>query len=268
MLAYHKAHKAACTIAAYQVPMEEASRFGILNCNEDGTIYEFDEKPKVPKSNNASMGIYIFSWDKLRKYLEMDEANPDSSNDFGKDVLPAMLNAGEKMVAWKFEGYWKDVGTIDSLWEANMDLLDPKDPLDLSDPSWRIYTRNPVMPPHFVGRNADCQKSLVTEGCVVNGKLEFAILFEGVQVETGAQVTDSIIMPGAKVMEGAVVQYAIVAEDAVIGPGAVVGERPENVENKDDWGISVIGSGVKIGANAVVKAKAMVEEDVPEVTKQ
>ena len=267
MLAFHKSHKAACTIAAYQVPMEEASRFGILNCNEDGTIYEFDEKPKVPKSNNASMGIYIFSWDKLRKYLEMDEANPDSSNDFGKDVLPAMLNAGEKMVAWKFEGYWKDVGTIDSLWEANMDLLDPNDPLDMSDPYWRIFTRNPVMPPHYVGKNADCQNSLVTEGCLVNGKLEFSILFEGVQVETGAQVTESIIMPGARIMDGAVVQFAIVAENAVIGPGAVVGERPEQMENRDDWGIAVIGGGVKVGANAVVKAKAMVEEDIPEVTK-
>ncbi|MBQ9901156.1 MAG: glucose-1-phosphate adenylyltransferase [Clostridia bacterium] len=267
MLAYHKSHKAACTIAAYQVPMEEASRFGILNCHEDGSIYEFDEKPKVPKSNNASMGIYIFSWDKLRKYLEMDEANPNSSNDFGKDVLPAMLNAGEKMVAWKFEGYWKDVGTIDSLWEANMDLLDPNDPLEMSDPSWRIFTRNPVMPPHYVGKNADCQNSLVTEGCMVNGKLEFSILFEGVQVETGAKVTESIIMPGAKIMEGAVVQFAIVAENAVIGPGAVVGERPEQMENRDDWGIAVIGGGVKVGANAVVKAKAMVEEDIPEVTK-
>jgi glucose-1-phosphate adenylyltransferase len=213
------------------------------------------------------MGIYIFSWDKLRKYLEMDEANPTSSNDFGKDVLPAMLNAGEKMVAWKFEGYWKDVGTIDSLWEANMDLLDPNDPLNMSDPSWRIFTRNPVMPPHYIGKNAVCQNSLVTEGCMVNGTLEFSILFEGVQVETGAKVTESIIMPGAKIMEGAVVQFAIVAEDAVIEPGAVVGERPEEMENRDDWGIAVIGGGVKVGANAVVKAKAMVEEDIPEVTK-
>jgi len=146
MLEEHKKANAACTIAVYEVPYEEASRFGILNCNEDGSIYEFDEKPKVPKSNKASMGIYIFSWDKLRKYLELDEADEKSDNDFGKNILPTMLEAGETMVAWQFDGYWKDVGTIDSLWEANMDLLDPNVPLDLSDPSWRVYTRNPAMP--------------------------------------------------------------------------------------------------------------------------
>ena len=263
MLAAHKKAKAACTIAVYEVPYEEASRFGILNCNEDGSIYEFDEKPKVPKSNKASMGIYIFSWDKLRKYLEMDEQNEKSENDFGKNILPTMLEAGETMVAWQFEGYWKDVGTIDSLWEANMDLLDPRVPLDLSDPAWRIYTRDPVMPPHYVGKNAVVQNSLVAEGCVVEGSLEFAILFAGVTVEKGARVTDSIIMPGAKIKAGATVQYAIVAEDAVIGPGAIVGQRPENVENKDEWGIAVVGNNVNVGAGSVIPAKAMVEEDVP-----
>lgn len=263
MLAAHKKAKAACTIAVYEVPYEEASRFGILNCNEDGSIYEFDEKPKVPKSNKASMGIYIFSWDKLRKYLEMDEQNEKSENDFGKNILPTMLEAGETMVAWQFEGYWKDVGTIDSLWEANMDLLDPRVPLDLSDPAWRIYTRDPVMPPHYVGKNATVQNSLVAEGCVVEGSLEFAILFAGVTVEKGARVTDSIIMPGAKIKAGATVQYAIVAEDAVIGPGAIVGQRPENVENKDEWGIAVVGNNVNVGAGSVIPAKAMVEEDVP-----
>lgn len=265
MLAYHKQKKADCTIAVYEVPMEDASRYGIMNCHEDGTIYEFDEKPKVPKSNKASMGIYMFSWDKLKSYLEADEADPNSSNDFGKNVLPAMLAAGEKMMAWKFDGYWKDVGTIDSLWEANMDLLDPKVPLDLSDPTWRVYTRNPVMPPHYVGKHAQCQNSLVSEGCVIEGTLEFAVLFAGVTVEKGARVTDSIIMPGARICKDAVVQYAIVAEDAVIGPGAVVGERPENVDDKDKWGVTVIGGGVKVGAGAFVRAKAMVEEDVPEV---
>ncbi|MBP3415131.1 MAG: glucose-1-phosphate adenylyltransferase [Clostridia bacterium] len=263
MLAAHKKAKAACTIAVYEVPYEEASRFGILNCNEDGSIYEFDEKPKVPKSNKASMGIYIFSWDKLRKYLEMDEQNEKSENDFGKNILPTMLEAGETMVAWQFEGYWKDVGTIDSLWEANMDLLDPRVPLDLSDPAWRIYTRDPVMPPHYVGKNAVVQNSLVAEGCVIEGSLEFAILFAGVTVEKGARVTDSIIMPGAKIKAGATVQYAIVAEDAVIGPGAIVGQRPENVENKDEWGIAVVGNNVNVGAGSVIPAKAMVEEDVP-----
>ncbi|MBE6765596.1 MAG: glucose-1-phosphate adenylyltransferase [Clostridia bacterium] len=263
MLAAHKKAKAACTIAVYEVPMEEASRFGILNCNEDGSIYEFDEKPKVPKSNKASMGIYIFTWEKLRKYLELDEQNPDSQNDFGKNILPTMLEAGETMVAWQFEGYWKDVGTIDSLWEANMDLLDPRVPLDLSDPTWRVYTRDPVMPPHYVGKNATVQNSLVAEGCVVDGSLEFAILFAGVTVEKGARVTDSIIMPGAKIKAGATVQYAIVAEDAVIESGAIVGQRPENIENKDEWGIAVVGNNVNVGAGSVVPAKAMVEEDVP-----
>ncbi len=263
MLEAHKKANAACTIAVYEVPMEEASRFGILNCNPDGSIYEFDEKPKVPKSNKASMGIYIFSWDKLRKYLELDEADEKSENDFGKNILPTMLAAGETMVAWQFDGYWKDVGTIDSLWEANMDLLDPNVPLDLSDPAWRVYTRNPAMPPHFVSKHAQLQNSLVAEGCVVEGALEFAILFAGVTVHKGARVTDSIIMPGAKIMPGATVQYAIVAEDAVIEAGAVVGQRPENVENKDEWGIAVIGNGVTVGAGAVVPAKAMIEEDIP-----
>lgn len=265
MLDAHKKANAACTIAVYEVPMEEASRFGILNCNEDGSIYEFDEKPKVPKSNKASMGIYIFSWDKLRKYLELDEADESSENDFGKNILPTMLDAGETMIAWQFDGYWKDVGTIDSLWEANMDLLDPNVPLDLSDPAWRVYTRNPSMPPHFVSKHAQLQNSLVAEGCVVEGALEFAILFAGVTVCKGARVTDSIIMPGAKIMPGATVQYAIVAEDAVIEAGAVVGQRPENVENKDEWGIAVVGNGVTVGAGAVVPAKAMVEEDIPAV---
>ncbi len=267
MLAYHKEKDAACTIAVYRVPMEEAPRYGILNCNDDGSIYEFDEKPPVPKSNLASMGIYMFRWDKLRAYLEADEADENSQNDFGKNVLPAMLNAGETMVAWEFEGYWKDVGTIDSLWEANMDLLDPNVPIDLSDPTWSIYTRSAVMPPHYISKNAVCQNSLVAEGCEVDGNLEFAILFAGVTVEKGARVTDSIIMPGAVIKENAVVQYAILDENAVVEAGAVVGERPENVADKDKWGIAVVGSGVTVGKNAVVPAKAMVEQDVPEVKK-
>ncbi len=263
MLEAHKKANAACTIAVIEVPWEEASRFGILNCNDDGSIYEFDEKPKNPKSNKASMGIYIFTWEKLRQYLEMDELDKDSSNDFGKNILPAMLNAGETMVAWEFDGYWKDVGTIDSLWEANMDLLDPRVPLDLSDPSWSIYTRSSSLPPHFISKDAVCQNSLIADGCVIEGSLEFAVLFDGVTVEKGARVTDSIIMPGATIKAGATVQYAIVAEDAVIGEGAVVGQRPENVQNKDEWGVAVIGNGVKVGDNAVVPAKAMIDEDVP-----
>lgn len=234
MLAFHKEKNAACTIAVYEVPMAEASRFGILNTNEDGSIYEFDEKPKVPKSNKASMGIYVFTWDKLRKYLQEDEDDPESQNDFGKNVLPAMLGAGEAMYAYRFEGYWKDVGTIESLWESNMDLLDPNVPLDLNDPEWRIYSRNPVMPPHYVAKGASMQNSLAAEGCNVYGAVDFSVLFAGVYVAPGAVVRDSIIMPGARIEEGAVVQYAIVAENSVVGANSVVGQRPEEMENKED----------------------------------
>lgn len=261
MINYHKEKGAACTIAVYEVPMAEASRFGILNTNEDESIYEFDEKPKNPKSNKASMGIYVFSWDKLKKYLEEDDENPKSSNDFGKNVLPAMLNAGEKMFAYRFEGYWKDVGTIESLWESNMDLLNPNIPLDLNDNEWRIYSRNPVMPPHYVSKGAHVQNSLVAEGCNVYGEIDFAVLFAGVYVAPGAIVKDSIVMPGARIEEGARVQYAIVSEDSVIGAGAVVGERPEDMENKDDWGVAVIGPGCTIAPGAVVPPKAMIDAE-------
>ena len=188
MLEYHKEKNAACTIAVIDVPLEEASRFGILNTHEDGEIYEFDEKPEHPKSTNASMGIYIFSWKELRKYLTEDEVKEGSSHDFGKDVLPTMLAAGERMFAYPFEGYWKDVGTIDSLWEANMDLLDPNVTLDLKD----IYSRNPMMPPHYVSPDANIQNSLVADGCNVEGNLEFSILFSGVTVGKGATINSSI----------------------------------------------------------------------------
>lgn len=210
MVAFHKEHNADCTIAVIDVPLEEAPRFGILNTNPDGSIYEFDEKPAVPKSTNASMGIYVFSFDKLKKYLTLDAENTRSSNDFGKDVLPAMLDAGERMFAYQFEGYWKDVGTIDSLWEANMDLLDPNVPLDLSEDSNKIYSRNPVMPPHYIADAAKIQNSLVADGCNIYGALEFSILFAGVTVGKNAVVTDSIIMPGAVIEDGAVVQLSLI----------------------------------------------------------
>ena len=261
MINYHKEKDAACTIAVYEVPLEEASRFGILNTNADGSIYEFDEKPKVPKSNQASMGIYVFSWSKLKKYLEEDDENPKSQNDFGKNVLPAMLNAGERMFAYRFEGYWKDVGTIESLWESNMDLLNPNISLDLSDDEWKIYSRNPVMPPHYVAKGAHVQNSLVAEGCNVYGEIDFAVLFAGVYVAPGAVVKDSIVMPGARIEEGARVQYAIVSENSVIGANAVVGERPEEMENKDDWGVAVIGRGCTVPPGAVVEPKAMVDAE-------
>ena len=255
MLEYHKEKNAACTIAVIDVPLEEASRFGILNTHEDGEIYEFDEKPEKPKSTHASMGIYIFSYKELRKYLIEDDENKNSSHDFGKDVLPAMLNAGERMFAYPFEGYWKDVGTIDSLWEANMDLLDPNVTLDLKD----IYSRNPMMPPHFVSNDAVIQNSLVADGCNVYGNLEFSILFSGVTIGKGATINSSIIMPGAVIEEGATVQFAIIAENTVVRKNAVVGAKPEDCANRDDWGIAVVGENAIIDEGAIVKPKEMID---------
>ena len=255
MLEYHKEKNAACTIAVIDVPLEEASRFGILNTHEDGEIYEFDEKPEKPKSTHASMGIYIFSYKELRKYLIEDDENKNSSHDFGKDVLPAMLNAGERMFAYPFEGYWKDVGTIDSLWEANMDLLDPNVTLDLKD----IYSRNPMMPPHFVSNDAVIQNSLVADGCNVYGNLAFSILFSGVTIGKGATINSSIIMPGAVIEEGATVQFAIIAENTVVRKNAVVGAKPEDCANRDEWGIAVVGENSVIDEGAVVKPKEMID---------
>lgn len=266
MLEFHKEKQADCTIAVMEVPWEEASRFGIMACDEDKKIYEFAEKPKEPKSNLASMGIYIFTWSKLKKYLEEDEANPESENDFGKNVIPAMLQNGERMYAYAFQGYWKDVGTIDSLWEANMDLLDPNVPLDLYDDAWKIYARNPVMPPQYVAEGAVTQNAMISEGCIVEGDVDFSILFAGVTVEKGAVVHDSIIMPGSVIKAGAVVEYSIVAENVVVGENAQVGDRPENIEDKANWGVTVIAKGIHIGNNAKVPAKAMIEKDVPEVS--
>ena len=252
MVAYHKEHNADCTIAVIDVPLAEASRFGILNTNPDGSIYEFDEKPAHPKSTNASMGIYVFSWDKLRKYLIEDEANPDSSNDFGKDILPKMLADGQRMFAYAFSGYWKDVGTIESLWESNMDLLDPNVTLDLADENWKIYSRNPVVAPHYVSPTGVVQNSLISDGCIIEGNVDFSVLFSNVTIAPGAVVNDSILMPGVVVEEGAVIQYAIVSENAVIKKNAVVGARPEDIENKEDWGVAVVGDNRTIGEGAVV----------------
>lgn len=261
MVAYHKEHNADCTIAVIDVPLAEASRFGILNTNPDGSIYEFDEKPAHPKSTNASMGIYVFSWDKLRKYLIEDEANPDSSNDFGKDILPKMLADGQRMFAYAFSGYWKDVGTIESLWESNMDLLDPNVTLDLADENWKIYSRNPVVAPHYVSPTGVVQNSLISDGCIIEGNVDFSVLFSNVTIAPGAVVNDSILMPGVVVEEGAVIQYAIVSENAVIKKNAVVGARPEDIENKQDWGVAVVGDNRTIGEGAVVAPKEMVYED-------
>ena len=258
MLDFHKEREADCTIAVLNVPLEEASRFGIMNTKEDGTIYEFEEKPAKPKSTKASMGIYIFSWDKLRKYLTEDEKDPNSKNDFGKNIIPNMLNAGENMVAYEFEGYWKDVGTIESLWDANLDLLNPSIGLDLSDRSWRIYGKNRIMPPHFVGSKAKVENSLITDGCKVMGTVDSSVLFSGVTVEENALVEYSVVMPGAVIKKGAHVKYAIVAENSVIGEKAVIGNSPEEL-NDEDWGVAVVGNDVTIKPGATVRAKEMIE---------
>ena len=262
MIAEHKENNADCTIAVIDVPLAEASRFGIMNTNPDGSIYEFEEKPEKPKSTNASMGIYVFSYDKLRKYLIEDEETEGSSHDFGKDILPKMLEDGLRMFAYQFQGYWKDVGTIDSLWESNMDLLDPNVPLDLTDESWKIYSRNPVVPPQYIAETAEVQNSLIADGCSIGGSVDFSVLFSNVVVKPGAVVQDSIIMPGSVIEEGAVVQYAIVSENTVIGKNAVVGARPEDIEDKDKWGIAVIGDNHKIGAGAKIAPKEMVAKDI------
>ena len=261
MIEAHKKNEADCTIAVLEVEMSEASRFGILNCNEDGSIYEFDEKPAVPKSNLASMGIYVFNWKKLRYYLTEDEKNRKSHNDFGKNILPAMLAAGERMCAYRFEGYWKDVGTIESLWEANMDLLDPNVPLDLSDTEWRIYSRNPGLPPHYIADGACVQNSMISEGGNIYGNVDFSVIFSGVTIEEGAEIRDSIIMPGACVRRGAKVQYAILAENVEVGENAIIGARPEDCPDLGDWGVAVVAEGVHVPPGQIIPAKAMIESD-------
>ncbi len=265
MLQFHKEKDAACTIAMLEVPWEEASRFGLMFVNDDGSITDFEEKPKNPRSNKASMGVYIFTWSKLRQYLIDDEADPESHNDFGHNVIPAMHKNGERMFAYKFDGYWKDVGTIESLWEANLDLLNPKVDLDLSDDSWKIYSRNPIAPPHFVADTAKLENSMVGEGCYIAGEVDYSILFSNVTVEEGATVKYSIVMPGTTIKKGAVVEYAMIAENAVIEQDAHIGESPEEIDNLDNWGVTVIGEKVTVGKGATVKAKEMIDEDIKEV---
>ena len=260
MVAFHKKSEAACTISVLEVTMEEAKRFGILNVEADDKVYEFEEKPPQPKSNLASMGIYVFTWSKLRKYLIDDEADPNSSNDFGKNIIPNMLNAGEKLMAYRFAGYWKDVGTIDSLWDANMDLLaGSSSGLDMYDDSWPIYARTPIRPPHVTGPEAVISHSMITGGGQVDGSVANSVLFNSVTVEQGADIQYSILMPGATVKEGAKVYYSIVAENATVESGATVGAAPDG---SDSWGIAVVAGGVTVGERATVLPNAMIREDV------
>ena len=246
MLKFHIEKKADCTIAVREVPWEEASRFGIMNTDETNAISEFEEKPANPKSNKASMGVYIFTWEKLRKYLTEDASNPKSSNDFGKNIIPTMLNEGQRMYAYDFAGYWKDVGTIESLWEANMDLLEEPLPIDLHDKKWRIYARNPGLAPHFIAEGGSVKNSLITEGCEVYGRVNHSVLFAGVTIKEGAVIEDAVIMPGATIERGAIVRRTIVAEGAVIGAGSQIGEETGN--------IAVVGQDAVLPAGSVVKA--------------
>ena len=235
------------------VPIEEASRFGILATDETDRVTDFVEKPAVPPSNLASMGIYVFSWKKVRAYLVDDAADPESSHDFGKNVIPAMLGADERLFAYRFEGYWRDVGTIDSLWEANMDLLDESGGLDLSDDSWRIYSRNPNLPAARIASGAQLVDCMVAEGCGVEGEVKHSLLFQGVLVGPGARVVDSVIMRGATIEAGAVVCRAVVAENAVVGAGAQIGA--EGAE------LCVLGPHCKIASGGCVQPGQSVEPD-------
>lgn len=231
MLNFHKANKADITIACMPVPMEEASRFGIMVTDETGRVKEFEEKPEKPSSNLASMGIYIFNWKLLRKMLVADMKDTDSSHDFGKDIIPTLLNDGKYLYAYKFKGYWKDVGTIDSLWEANMDLLDANNELDLGDPTWKIYTEDVTALPQYIGPDADITRAFITQGCMVDGEVKNSVLFTGARVNPGAKVIDSVLMPGVEIEEGAVITRALVADGVKIGKDAVVGSADsEHIE--------------------------------------
>ena len=254
MLREHLDKDAACTISVLQVSMEEATRFGIMNLGDDGYVCEFEEKPKHPKSDLASMGVYIFNWEKLRAYLIADENDPNSSHDFGKNIIPAMLNSGEKLWPYRFQGYWRDVGTITSLWDANMDMLSPT-LINLYDPSWPIGSRSPVCPPTYTGENARIIHSIVTEGCEIDGHVENSVLSASVTVERGARVVYSVLMPGTVVKAGATVEYAIIGENTVIEAGASVGTPPDGTEG---WGVATCGPNVTIGPGRVVPAGAMI----------
>ena len=257
MLKAHTDNGADCTIAAIEVPLKEASRFGILNTKENGEIYEFEEKPKQPKSTLASMGIYIFTTEKLYKYLEEDDDDPNSSKDFGKDILPKMLAAGEKMYAYIFTGYWKDVGTINSLWEANMDLLGENPAFDVSDPTWKIHSRNPLAPPEYLGEKASVKNSMIALGCEIYGQVENSVLSSNTVIEEGAVVKDSVIMSGTVVKSGANIQYSIIDESVTIGRNATVGAEKATAK-----GITVLGRGISVGAGAHIPDSAIIDKNV------
>ena len=260
-LEFHKAKNAEFSVAVMEVPWEEASRFGLMVTDSNDKITEFQEKPKEPKSNLASMGIYIFNWDILKKYLVEDENDPESENDFGKNIIPNLLKDGRDMYAFRFDGYWKDVGTIPSLWEANMEVLDPEHSgINLFDDDWKIYSRNSGMTGHRVTSTGVVENSMITDGCVISGSVKHSVLFSGVKVEEGAVVEDAVVMGNTVIKKGAVVKHCIVAENVVIEENAIVGQMPSDGEN----GVATVASGVTIGKGANVGRKAMVKEDVKE----
>ncbi len=277
MLKAHKKANADATIAVIEVPWDEASRFGIMNTDENMKIVEFEEKPEKPKNNLASMGVYIFSWDILRKYLIADENNPESSNDFGKNIIPQMLGDGHNMLAYRFDGYWKDVGTIQSLWEANMNLLETDPAIDLSDDDWRIFSRNPAKPPHYLAPSSRVKNCYITEGCEIEGDVENSVLFEGVTVARGAVIRDSIVLPCTHVGENAVINKAIIGSDSFISDNAVIGSTDDDATSdfyntkicSDD--ITLIGSdivideGIKIAKCSMVTQNVMNPSELPTV---
>ena len=256
MLEEHKKNNADCTIAVLDVSIEEASRFGIMNTREDGSVYEFEEKPKRPKSTKASMGIYIFTWSKLRSYLIRDEEDKNSSNDFGKNIIPLMLADKQRLFAYQFKGYWKDVGTISSLWEANMDLLNPQSGLVINDKDWRIYARNNANPPQYIGNEAEIADSIVSEGCYVDGRVTNSVIYYGAKISKGAEVRDSIIMPNAIIGENVRISHAIVGWDTVVGNNCVIG-APQDGPEDGEWKIAVVGPELVLAKNTVIKEGEM-----------
>jgi glucose-1-phosphate adenylyltransferase len=264
MLTYHKEKKADCTISVIDVPDDQVSRFGIMSADENGKIFEFQEKPKKANSNKASMGIYIFTWKKLRQYLELDEKDKSSSNDFGMNVIPRMLSEGEQLYAYFFNDYWKDVGTIQSLWEANMDLICSDCGLNLNDLEWKIYARSPVLPPHYIGKGAKVVDSLIGEGCEIYGDVYSSVLFSRVYVGPGAVIRNSIVMPETRILENARVLKSVIAENAEIGQEALIGYRNDENETRNA-GITVVGEGVRVGNQKIVMEGEMLDFDLPEV---
>ena len=254
MMKFHNKMNADCTIAVLDVSLEEASRFGIMNTDDEGRIFEFEEKPKQPKSTKASMGIYIFRWEILRKYLISDNEDPNSSNDFGKNIIPRLIEDGFNLYAHSFEGYWKDVGTIESLWQSNMDILGEKPELDMREKTNRIYARNYANPSSFISKDADIDNSFVAEGSSVYGKVHNSIISTGCTVEEGAEVYNSFIMPNTTVKKSAVIKYAIVGEDTTVGANAKVGDNPEFYE-KNKWGIAVVGMDREVPQNEIILPK-------------